>query len=175
MENIIYNELLYRGYSVDVGVVSVRLMENDSHISKKLEIDFIANKGSRRYYLQSAFAIPDQEKMNQEQESLVRVSDSFKKIIITSTNSPLWRNEQGITIMSIYDFLLHDNSLELCFAEPKPPCSLHAGMLPYRTPLTGCGICVRIVPSFIIKPRRATARMWNFKVDPITFRHRTDS
>ena len=113
MENIIYNELLYRGYSVDVGVVSVRLMENDSHISKKLEIDFIANKGSRRYYLQSAFAIPDQEKMNQEQESLVRVSDSFKKIIITSTNSPLWRNEQGITIMSIYDFLLHDNSLEL--------------------------------------------------------------
>ncbi|MCI1302894.1 MAG: ATP-binding protein, partial [Lachnospiraceae bacterium] len=82
-------------------------------ISKKLEIDFIANKGSRRYYLQSAFAIPDQEKMNQEQESLIRVSDSFKKIIITGTNSPLWRNEQGITIMSIYDFLLNEDSLEM--------------------------------------------------------------
>ena len=113
MENVIYNELLYRGYSVDVGVVPVRVIENDSHISKKLEIDFIANKGSRRYYLQSAFAIPDQEKMNQEQESLIRVSDSFKKIIITGTNSPLWRNERGITIMSIYDFLLNEDSLEM--------------------------------------------------------------
>lgn len=113
MENVIYNELLYRGYTVDVGVVPIRVIENDSHISKKLEIDFIANKGSRRYYLQSVFAIPDQEKMNQEQESLIRVSDSFKKIIITGTNSPLWRNEQGITIMSIYNFLLNDNSLEM--------------------------------------------------------------
>ena len=113
MENVIYNELLYRGYSVDVGVVPVRTTENGSRINRKLEIDFVANKGSKRYYLQSAFAIPDQEKMNQEQESLVHVPDSFKKIIITSTNSPLWRNEQGITIMSIYDFLLNDNSLEL--------------------------------------------------------------
>ena len=94
-------------------MVPVRVIENDSHISKKLEIDFIANKGSRRYYLQSAFAIPDQEKMNQEQESLIRVSDSFKKIIITGTNSPLWRNERGITIMSIYDFLLNEDSLEM--------------------------------------------------------------
>ena len=113
MENVIYNELLYRGYSVDVGVVPVRTTENGSRINRKLEIDFVANKGSKRYYLQSAFAIPDQEKMKQEQESLVNVSDSFKKIIITGTNSPLWRNEQGITIMSIYDFLLNDNSLEL--------------------------------------------------------------
>lgn len=113
MENVIYNELLYRGYSVDVGVVPIRVQENNSSISKKLEIDFIANKGSRRYYLQSAFAIPDQEKMNQEQESLIRVSDSFKKIIITGTNSPLWRNERGITIMSIYDFLLNEDSLEM--------------------------------------------------------------
>lgn len=113
MENVIYNELLYRGYSVDVGVVQVREMENNSKIRKRLEIDFVANKGSRRYYLQSAFAIPDQEKMNQEQESLIRVSDSFKKIIITSTNSPLWRNERGITIMSIYDFLLNEDSLEM--------------------------------------------------------------
>ena len=113
MENVIYNELLYRGYSVDVGVVQVREMENNSKIRKRLEIDFVANKGSRRYYLQSAFAIPDQEKMNQEQESLIRVSDSFKKIIITGTNSPLWRNERGITIMSIYDFLLNEDSLEM--------------------------------------------------------------
>ncbi len=113
MENVIYKELLYRGYSVDVGVVDIRETENGSRIKRKLEIDFIANKGSKRYYLQSAFAIPDQEKMNQEQKPLVRVSDSFKKMIITGTNSPLWRNEQGITIMSVFDFLLNDNSLEM--------------------------------------------------------------
>ncbi|MDD7060710.1 DUF4143 domain-containing protein [Porcincola intestinalis] len=117
MENVIYNELLYRGYSVDVGVVPVQTTENGLRVNRKLEIDFVANKGSKRYYLQSAFAIPDQAKMNQEQESLVRVPDSFKKIIITSTNSPLWRNEQGITIMSIYDFLLNDNSLESCLSK----------------------------------------------------------
>jgi predicted AAA+ superfamily ATPase len=114
MENAIYNELLYRGYSVDVGVVPVRTTNSDgSRTKRKLEIDFIANKGSRRYYLQSAFAIPDREKMNQEQESLIHVPDSFKKIIITGTNSPLWRNEQGITIMSVFDFLLKENSLEM--------------------------------------------------------------
>jgi predicted AAA+ superfamily ATPase len=113
MENVIYNELLYRGYSVDVGVVPVQTAENGPRMKRKLKIDFIANQGSRRYYLQSAFAIPDQEKMNQKQESLVRVPDSFKKIIVTGTNSPLWRNEQGITVMSIYDFLLNDNSLEM--------------------------------------------------------------
>jgi predicted AAA+ superfamily ATPase len=114
MENVIYNELLYRGYSVDVGVVPVRSTDSDGLRSKrKLEIDFVANQGSKRYYLQSAFAIPDQEKMNQEQESLINVSDSFKKIIITGTNQPLWRNEQGITFMSIYDFLLNENSLEM--------------------------------------------------------------
>jgi predicted AAA+ superfamily ATPase len=113
MENVIYNELLYRGYSVDVGVVPIRTNENDARIRQKLEIDFVANKGSKRYYVQSAFAIPDQEKMNQEQKSLVQVGDSFRKIIVTGTNSPLWRNEQGITIMSIFDFLLNENSLDM--------------------------------------------------------------
>jgi predicted AAA+ superfamily ATPase len=113
MENVIYNELLYRGYSVDVGVVPIRVMEKDSKVRKRLEVDFVANKGSKRYYLQSAFAIPDQGKMDQEQESLVHISDSFKKIIITGTNSPLWRNEKGITIMSVFDFLLNENSLEM--------------------------------------------------------------
>ena len=113
MENVIYNELLYRGYSVDVGVVPIRVMENDSKVRKRLEVDFVANQGSKRYYLQSTFAIPDQEKLDQEQESLIHVPDSFKKIIITGTNSPLWRNEQGITIMSVFDFLLNENSLEM--------------------------------------------------------------
>ena len=113
MENVIYNELLYRGYSVDVGVVPVRVMENDSKVRKRLEVDFVANQGSKRYYLQSASAVPDQEKLDQEQESLVHIPDSFKKIIITGTNSPLWRNEQGITIMSVFDFLLNENSLEM--------------------------------------------------------------
>jgi predicted AAA+ superfamily ATPase len=113
MENVIYNELRYRGYSVDVGVVPIRVMENDSKVRKRLEVDFVANQGSKRYYLQSAFAVSDQEKLDQEQESLVHIPDSFKKIIITGTNSPLWRNEQGITIMSVFDFLLNENSLEM--------------------------------------------------------------
>lgn len=112
MENIVYNELIFRGFSVDVGVVEVYVSEENKNIKKQMEIDFVASLGSKRYYIQSAYAIPDQEKMNQEQASLINVPDSFKKIIVTGTNSPLWRNEQGITIMNIYDFLLDDNSLD---------------------------------------------------------------
>lgn len=113
MENAIYNELIYRGYSVDVGVVEVRTPENGKMLKKQLEVDFVVNHASRRYYIQSAFALPDQEKINQEQASLIHIPDSFKKIMIVGGNTPIWRNEKGITIMGIYDFLLNENSLDL--------------------------------------------------------------
>lgn len=111
MENAIYNELVYRGFSVDVGVVEINTTENGRNVRKQLEVDFVANQGNRRYYIQSAYAIPDNEKMEQEQASLIHIPDSFKKIIVVGSGMPLWRNEQGITIMNIYDFLLDKDSL----------------------------------------------------------------
>lgn len=113
MENMIYNELIYRGYNVDVGVVETRIEENGKRVYKQLEIDFVVNSGSKRYYIQSAYALPNKEKVDQEQASLIKVNDSFKKIIVVSGNTPLWRNEQGITIMNLYEFLLNENSLDL--------------------------------------------------------------
>ncbi len=112
MENAIYNELIYRGYKVDVGVVDSRIDEDGKKVRKKLEVDFVANQGSKRYYIQSAYALPNQEKIEQEQASLTKIPDSFKKIIITGGNTPVWRNDQGITIMGIFDFLLNENSLD---------------------------------------------------------------
>ena len=114
MENIIYNELLVRGFHVDVGVVEhTERNEEGKAVRKRLEVDFVCNLGSRRYYIQSAFAIPDREKMEQEQNSLVRIDDSFKKIIVVKDRIKLWRNEKGIVVMSIMDFLLNPNSLDL--------------------------------------------------------------
>jgi len=113
MENIIYNEIIFRGYNVDVGIVEVNVAENEKRVRKQLEVDFVANLGSKRYYIQSAFAIPDFEKMQQEQASLIHIPDSFKKIIVVYGQTPLWRNEQGITIMNIFDFLLKPESLDL--------------------------------------------------------------
>ncbi len=114
MENVIYNELRSRGYAVDVGVVEKRVVQDDSKfIRKNLEIDFIANLGSRRYYIQSAFSMPTLEKKEQEKASLIDVKDSFKKIIIVKDVVNVTRDEDGITTMSIYDFLLKENSLEL--------------------------------------------------------------
>ena len=114
MENIIYNELRSRGYSVDVGVVEKRgTDENGKEYKNQLEIDFVANLGSKRYYVQSAFSMPTEEKRIQEKASLVNVKDSFKKIIIVKDVMNVTRDEDGITTMSIYDFLLKENSLEL--------------------------------------------------------------
>jgi predicted AAA+ superfamily ATPase len=114
MENIIYMELLVRGFNVDVGVVEhVTKDEKGNKVQKHLEVDFVCNKGSQRYYIQSAFSIPNQEKMVQETNSLLRISDAFKKIIVVRDNIKLWRNEEGIVIMGILDFLLKQNSLEL--------------------------------------------------------------
>lgn len=114
MENIIYNELRYRGYSVDVGVVEKREMsENGKQIRIALEIDFVANLGSQRYYIQSALSMPTPEKQIQEKTSLINVADSFKKIIIVKDIVNVKRDEMGIVTMSIYDFLLKENSLDL--------------------------------------------------------------
>lgn len=114
MENIIYNELRSRGYSVDVGVVEKRGKNKDGKEERTyLEIDFIANLGSKRYYIQSAFSMPTEEKRDQEKSSLINVGDSFKKIIIVKDVVNVTRDEEGITTMSIYDFLLKENSLEL--------------------------------------------------------------
>ena len=114
MENIIYNELRSRGYTVDVGVVEKRgTDENGKEYKNQLEIDFVANLGSKRYYIQSAFSMPTEEKCIQEKDSLVNVNDSFKKIIVVKDVVNVTRDEDGITTMSIYDFLLKENSLEL--------------------------------------------------------------
>lgn len=114
MENIIYNELLIRGFNVDVGVVErSERDENGKTMRKKLEVVFVCNRGNQRYYIQSAFAIPDNDKMQQEQKSLVHIGDSFKKIIVVKDRIKVWRNEEGIVIMGIMDFLLNPNSLEL--------------------------------------------------------------
>ena len=114
MENIIFNELKVRGYNVDVGVVVMNEVDkNGKKIRKQLEVDFVCNKGSKRFYIQSAYALPDKEKMKQEQRSLVNTGDGFKKIIITKDAvAPLY-NEEGILVMSVYDFLLNPDSMEI--------------------------------------------------------------
>lgn len=109
MENIIYNELLVRGYNVDVGVVEIR----ENNIRKQLEVDFVCNQGSKRYYIQSALNIDTKEKAIQETKSLNNIGDSFKKIIVVKDNIKLWRDEYGIVIMGIQEFLLNKNSLDL--------------------------------------------------------------
>ena len=112
MENAIYNELIYRGYSVDVGIVEVRVDEDGKKIRKKLEVDFVINRGNKRYYIQSAFAMLDEAKKEQEQRPLLLTGDGFKKIIITKDAlAPLY-NENGVLVMSIFDFLLDPNSLD---------------------------------------------------------------
>lgn len=114
MENIIYNELLIRGFNVDVGVVEHTERDvNGKLVRKRLEVDFVCNRINQRYYIQSAFSIPDRSKMQQEQKSLVRIGDSFKKIIVVKDRIKLWRNEEGIVVMGIIDFLLNPNSLDL--------------------------------------------------------------
>lgn len=114
MENIIYNELLIRGFNVDIGVVEHMEKTSDGkRILKKYEVDFVCNRGSQRYYIQSAFSIPDQEKMEQEQSSLIYTGDFFKKIIVVKDVLKPWHNDKGILILGIWDFLLIPNSLEL--------------------------------------------------------------
>ena len=113
MENIVYNELRHRRFNVDIGQVTVNEKKADGTCGRKqLEVDFVANKGSKRYYIQSAYMIPDEEKREQEIRSLLKIDDSFKKIVITShAPAPLY-DDHGILTMSIYDFLLNPESLD---------------------------------------------------------------
>lgn len=110
MENIIFNELIARDFNVDVGLVTVR---DGDGIRKQLEVDFVCNKGSKRYYVQSAFAIPDESKMQQESNSLLRIDDTFKKIIVVKDNPAPYYTEDGILVINVYDFLLNADSLDL--------------------------------------------------------------
>ena len=114
MENVIYNELRMRGYKVDVGVVPVRLTNGSGKRERaQLEIDFVANMGSKKYYLQSAFSLPDENKTKLEKASLLNVDDSFKKLVIVNDTLNVRRDEHGITTMNLYDFLLNENSLDI--------------------------------------------------------------
>lgn len=113
MENIIFNELKMRGFNVDVGVIMQHeTNEKGTNIRKQLEIDFVCNQGSKRYYIQSAYAIPNQAKMEQEQRSLMLTGDFFKRIIITKDTPAPYYNESGVLIMNVYDFSLNENSLD---------------------------------------------------------------
>ena len=108
MENVIYNELKVRNYNVDIGVVEIR----DGDNRKKVEVDFVVNKGYERYYIQSALNIENDDKKQQELRPLLNVNDFFKKIIVVNRDIPKYKNEDGILIMGIYDFLLNENSLD---------------------------------------------------------------
>jgi uncharacterized protein len=114
LENIVYNELRHRGYNVDIGVVTFNEKGADGKYARKdLEIDFVANMGTKRYYIQSAYMLPDAAKQEQEKRPLRKIDDSFKKIIVTMQPVLPLYDERGILTMSIYDFLLKENSLEL--------------------------------------------------------------
>lgn len=114
MENVIYNELIARNFNVDVGIITSTGKDNDGKfVRKQLEVDFVCNKGSKRYYIQSAFSIPDREKMEQESNSLLRIDDSFKKIIVVKDLPAPTYTEDGILVISVYDFLLNSNSLDM--------------------------------------------------------------
>lgn len=114
MENIVFNELKTRGFNVDVGVVMANGKDKDNRsIRRQYEIDFVCNKGSRRYYIQSAYYVPDQAKMEQEQRSLMLTGDAFKKIIVTKDAPAPYYNDRGVLVMSIFDFLLNPASLEM--------------------------------------------------------------
>lgn len=114
MENLVYNEMRVRGFNVDVGIVPlIRRDANGRMQRSSLEVDFVCNLGSQRYYIQAAYRIPSDEKSQQESASLLNIDDSFKKIIVVGEECPIMRSEQGITTISIYDFLLNEHSLEL--------------------------------------------------------------
>lgn len=111
MENIIYNELRCRGYKVDVGMTEYRFRDSDgSWQRKQLEVDFVVNAGNDRFYIQSALAIPDEEKRRQESASLLKIKDSFKKIIIVKDDIKPWTDNNGITTIGLFDFLLNTNN-----------------------------------------------------------------
>lgn len=117
MENVIYNELRYRGYDVDVGQVEIRESLKDENGNRKqfqhfTEVDFVANKGSKRYYIQSVYSIADIDKLKQEQRPLINIGDSFKKIIVVYNPIVARQDENGILYIGLHEFLSDENSLE---------------------------------------------------------------
>lgn len=113
MENIVYNELLVRGYNVDIGIVDVFTKNSEGkRVHKQLEVDFVVNQGSQRYYIQVAYDMNSEEKQTQELNSLRNIPDSFKKIVIVNGTKKPWRNDEGFVIMGMKYFLLNANSLE---------------------------------------------------------------
>ena len=114
MENVIYNELRSRGYLVDVGHVTISENNDDGKLVRKnLEVDFICTKGSKKYYVQSAYKLDDSDKMEQEIRPFKRINDSFKKIVITSDTPKPFYSDDGILMMNVYDFLLNQDSLDI--------------------------------------------------------------
>ena len=112
MENIIYNELNIRGYEVDVGEIGILEKNATGYTEKKVEVDFVASKGSKKYYIQSAFMMPTEEKKAQEERPLLKITDSFKKIIIVKDNIKPYHDDNGIGFIGLKDFLLDMNSLD---------------------------------------------------------------
>ena len=113
MENIIFNELITRGYKVDVGVVTVsEKNENGNYVRKNLEVDFVCNLGYQRYYIQSALAIDDAEKKRQEEKSLFNIHDGFRKIIIVRNNIKKWMDDNGTLFLSLKEFLINPDSMK---------------------------------------------------------------
>lgn len=113
MENIVYNELLVRGYNVDVGIVEVYAKNNEGkRIRKQLEVDFVVNQGSQRYYIQVPYDLTSEEKQTQELNSFRNIPDSLKKIVIVNGTTKPWRNDEGFVIMGMKYFLLNADSLE---------------------------------------------------------------
>ena len=113
MENIVYNELLIRGYNVDVGVVQIFDKDKEGkRVRKQLEVDFVVNQGNQRYYIQVAYDMTSEEKQNQEFNSLRNIPDSFKKVVIVNGSKRPWRNDEGFVIMGMKYFLLNADSLE---------------------------------------------------------------
>ena len=113
MENVIYNELRMRGYSVDVGVIPIAEKDKAGKVTRKqLEVDFVVNQGNQRYYIQVAYDMTSEEKQTQEFNSLRNIPDSFKKVVIVNGSKRPWRNDEGFVIMGMKYFLLNADSLE---------------------------------------------------------------
>lgn len=114
MENVIYNELRMRGFLVDVGMIEAWKKDKDNQsVRRNLEIDFVANKGNQRYYIQSAFSIPDEEKKAQEEASLKAIKDAFKRVVVLRDDIMPYHDDNGFLIIGLIDFLLNPNSLDL--------------------------------------------------------------
>ena len=114
MENVLYNDLKRRGFDVDVGVVEHNICDsNGKKLRKQLEVDFVVNRGDQRYYIQSALSIGEEEKRRLEIESLIRIPDSFKKIVVVRDYINPWRDDNGILYIGVEQFLLDEESINM--------------------------------------------------------------